>query len=368
MVKRKNLKGGGSKPKKERIRPPRYAPVEEQTEEEFVAAQKHALHLVQAGQSAEANKFLARRGFTHRLADCILRYTYEEDLPAATSDFSFSSADYKPYVRGADNALPTTMLRFMQEAFASSDSPFWAAHQYSVDPPSPYFSYVHDLSKAPTSGLEDVIHYLKQLAMERFPKVKNAKFAEWWTHCRPHNSGHQFHFDSADEGRDGVRNPIVSTVMFLEAPVGGPTCVTDQAFGGTALAKHGWLVHPKENRFVVFNGKVLHGVVPGRGPGKFSLLLRPRRVTFMVAFWDIDVRKSAPAPGERPSSAMPLNWKGDDAWKALLRPRVVLPDEEKDNVAKDVTPLPVDRVWERVGAMGGFESRMPGYDQCFQGF
>ncbi|EQC34055.1 hypothetical protein SDRG_08269 [Saprolegnia diclina VS20] len=319
MVKRKADRDGSAKRKKERVRPPRYAPVEEESEAEFIAAQKHALHLIQAGQTSEANKFLARRGFTHRLATCVLRYTYEEDLPPPSADaFSFTAADYRPYVRGADNALPPTMLHFMQDAFASSDSPFWAAHQYSVDPPSPYFSYVHDLSKPPSSGLEDVIHYLKNLAMERFPNVKNAKFAEWWTHCRPHHSGHQFHFDSADEGRDGVRNPIVSTVMFLEAPVGGPTCVSDQAFGGTSLAKHGWLVHPKENRFVVFNGKVLHGVVPGRGPGRFSLLLKPRRVTFMVAFWEIDVRKPAPAPGARPSSAMPLNWKDDADAKTSL--------------------------------------------------
>ncbi|OQR96566.1 hypothetical protein THRCLA_07246 [Thraustotheca clavata] len=368
MVKRKGVgKERKTLRKKERIRDDNTR--NEETEEEYIAAQKHALHLIQAGQFQEANKFLARRGFTHRLANCILRYTYEQDiLPAFADEFSFVEKDYRPYVRGADNALPPTMLNFMKHAFASSDSPFWEAHQYSVDPPSPYFSYVYDLSQAPSSGLEDVIHYIKKLATKRFPNVKNAKFAEWWTHCRPHNSGHQLHFDSADEGRDGVRNPIVSTVMFLEAPVGGPTCVTDQPFGGSSLAKNGWLVHPKENRFIVFNGKVLHGVVPGRGPGRFSLLLKPRRVTFMVAFWEIDVRKSAPPPDSRPSSAMPLSLKGDEEWKARLRLRCILPEDEIDNNVEEVTPLPIEKVWERVSSIGAFDNRMPGYDQCFQGF
>src|SRR4051812_969890 len=43
----------------------------------------------------------------------------------------------------------------------------------------------------------------------------SATHAEWWAHCRPHASGHQLHFDSDDEGRGGVRNPSVSTVLYL---------------------------------------------------------------------------------------------------------------------------------------------------------
>jgi hypothetical protein len=36
------------------------------------------------------------------------------------------------------------------------------------------------------------------------------------------------HFDSDDEGVGGVRNPIISTVIYLTDGVGGPTLVTDQ--------------------------------------------------------------------------------------------------------------------------------------------
>lgn len=47
------------------------------------------------------------------------------------------------------------------------------------------------------------------------------RYAEWWAHCRRHPAGHQLHFDSDDEGAGGVRNPIVSTVVYLtgETPV-----------------------------------------------------------------------------------------------------------------------------------------------------
>lgn len=36
--------------------------------------------------------------------------------------------------------------------------------------------------------------------MRHFPAVAEARFAEWWAHCRPHGSGHQMHFDSDNEG------------------------------------------------------------------------------------------------------------------------------------------------------------------------
>ena len=50
-------------------------------------------------------------------------------------------------------------------------------------------------------------------------------FAEWWVHTRPHNSGHQLHFDSDDEGvKRGVSgqplHPHCSTVLCLDENVG----------------------------------------------------------------------------------------------------------------------------------------------------
>lgn len=66
---------------------------------------------------------------------------------------------------------------------------------------------------------------------------------------------------------DGVRNPIVSTVLYLSEGVGGPTLVTTQHLQDTMLAARGWLAFPKLNRLVAFDGSYLHGVVPGRPSG-----------------------------------------------------------------------------------------------------
>lgn len=90
-------------------------------------------------------------------------------------------------------------------------------------------------------------------------------------------SGHQLHFDSDNEGIGGIRNPIVSSVVYLSAAsgeneettlsegratcaaaIGGPTLVTDQCMGGP-LATQGWLAYPAVNRVTLFDGRVLHG-------------------------------------------------------------------------------------------------------------
>jgi hypothetical protein len=68
-----------------------------------------------------------------------------------------------------------------------------------------------------------------------------------------------------------VRNPIVSTVLYLSEGVGGPTLMTNQYLEDTKLAARGWLAFPKLNRLVVFDGSYLHGVIPGR----FQALVHP---------------------------------------------------------------------------------------------
>ena len=325
-----------------------------------------ALYLIQTGRVHEADHLIAELGCTHRLAECILRYdlpnqsTNESQATSPSSHNQSGRGAHRKYMFACDEALPPEMLQVMKSAFSSKDSVFWEAHSYSVSPPSPYFSYVHDLSQKSAHGLDDVVRHAQRVAAKGFPNVMNATFAEWWVHCRPHNSGHQFHFDSADEGRGGVRNPIASTVLYLEAACGGPTCVTDQKFGEPKLGEEGWLAHPKENRFVAFDGRVLHGVVPGRG---FQMLLSARRVTFMVAFWEHDVRQEHNS-GDPPGSAMPLPLEAE--WMQPLLPRL---SSDKNPIVREVEPHRLPRVWERVGKAGkGLGSRMPSYSQCFQGF
>ena len=56
--------------------------------------------------------------------------------------------------------------------------------------------------------------------------------------------------------------------------------MTDQTFGSEA--SRCWAAAPRANRLLAFDGRALHGVLPGAGaaPG--------RRVTFMVNFWACD--------------------------------------------------------------------------------
>lgn len=56
-----------------------------------------------------------------------------------------------------------------------------------------------------------------------------------------------------------------SVVVYVTGDVGGPTLVTTQRLTSKRLADRGWIVHPRVNRVCMFDGGVLHGVIPGRG-------------------------------------------------------------------------------------------------------
>jgi len=107
------------------------------------------------------------------------------------------------------------------------------------------------------------------------------------------------HFDSDDEGLGRViKHPICSAVVYVTGGIGGPTLVTNQTPRSKQLATRGWLVGPEEGRVAVFDGEMLHGVIPGRGvcpalpstsaaaaAGFSSKPGDARRITLMVAFW-----------------------------------------------------------------------------------
>lgn len=57
----------------------------------------------------------------------------------------------------------------------------------------------------------------------------------------------------------------LSVVVYVTGDVGGPTLVTTQRLTSKRLADRGWIVHPRVNRVCMFDGGVLHGVIPGRG-------------------------------------------------------------------------------------------------------
>lgn len=40
-----------------------------------------------------------------------------------------------------------------------------------------------------SSSMHQLAHYLQQLGAQHFPDLKDAKYAEFWAHCRRHSSG-----------------------------------------------------------------------------------------------------------------------------------------------------------------------------------
>ena len=304
-----------------------------------------------------------------------------------------------------DGVLPADMLAALQRAF-SPNSPFWHEHGYECGK-SPFFSYIHALDQPPRIGFDYVLAKLLHHACEHFPRARAARFAEWWAHCRPHGIGHQLHFDSDDEGEGGIRNPLVSSALYLTSGVGGPTLVTEQK-AGQALAQRGWSVMPEENRYLLFDGKLLHGVVPGCGAvGREGGSSGRRRITLMVAFWQtIETRPSAVPSSARP---FPYDYTADakslgscDAavaasWAPLFDWPTSRPESEAPVRAVESPLYPVQPVWELTpasrhngcshddslsktgqslpnirdrdhGASWLYSARtMPSYEQCFQG-
>mmetsp|Transcript_27935 Transcript_27935/g.67905 ORF Transcript_27935/g.67905 Transcript_27935/m.67905 type:complete len:136 (+) Transcript_27935:1499-1906(+) len=135
------------------------------------------------------------------------------------------------------------------------------------------------------------------------------------------------------------------------------------------------MAFPKLNRLVIFDGKVLHGVIPGVGVKEDGA----RRVTFMCAFWDrLNVRPRAETPGA--AQMMPLTNCKHYSWhRGFLR----INKDDKGNpdfgLGKKVCggrPEGLTRlakVWEFVHQGSSYRSNAKketnlSYEDCFQGF
>jgi len=281
-----------------------------QAPENEAASAMHAALQLWYGKSKAFN------GTLYGLSPGVLRHMQDEAYHATSAQsLAFSppseqSEDLHPRrLRIVDGALPESLLSLMNHVFGVG-APFWQAHGYScmgnetrVSQPG-FFSYAHRLEGDPASSLDQVIRYIHQLAVEAFPEAAQAQQVEWWAHCRPHAFGHQLHYDSEDEGRGGIRHPVVSTALYLTGgEVGGATLLTDQVRGG-GLAAQGWSAFPRKNRLAMFKGDQYHGVIPGGGcPGQQCVSkLGERRISIMFAFWERFTERpfnqSAPGSGQ----------------------------------------------------------------------
>ena len=165
-----------------------------------------ALLLCQRGEDEDARNLLQFMGFTHRLGRDVLRYASSPVEACAEA-----SKDADDVVRAFDDALDAETLRFLRGAFARyptrEDRRLRIAPLARDDyfrPTTGFFSYVHRLGdEAPENVMDVVVERVREIASLAFPRVKTARFAEWWAHARPHSDGHQLHFDSHDEGAEG---------------------------------------------------------------------------------------------------------------------------------------------------------------------
>jgi hypothetical protein len=118
--------------------------------------------------------------------------------------------------------------------------------------------------------------------------------AEWWigrsyTTVVPIG----FHFDQDVKAPRGLRHPTLSSVLFFNRVRGGHLAITDQRPGPRGeprprIAGALRTVAPEPNRYVVFDGRLFHGVLDAKGKTPGRRLAGPRgrlRVTLVVNFW-----------------------------------------------------------------------------------
>eukprot|EP00605_Chrysophyceae_sp_TOSAG23-4_P001997 GSChrysophyteH1.ASY1.ANO1.2211.1 assembled CDS len=371
------------------------------------AKSRLCLLLCQSGRHNEACKYLRSLGHTWRLSRAVLNYSIPSsvetpDPPASPAGTGSGASKGEQIARCWDSVLSDGELKYLRSMFRP-DSPYWSAHRYDLSSNSGrevgYISYQYPFTeRKAVCYLEKVIEKLQKLVQNAFPAVApvsssagECTTAEWWVHSRVHSSGHQLHYDSDETALgDGHTpcHPIASCVVYLDdndnndtsVCTGGPTVVTNQTLGGS-LATTGYLCHPKVNRVCAFDGRYLHGVLPGKGPSRVP---GSRRLTFMVGFWRTlrarpktspGAGQMLPAPDGSPfTSCRELHAE----WRAALQSGTEDESEQEGNPATasraiaSVSPEPVDAVWEPVDAqttslrLGGVG--LPKYNACFQGF
>jgi len=283
-----------------------------------VAAYQLATLLLQDATTAkEGDGLVWRLGFRLRLADEALRYDVTLSRPPRR-------APNAPRV--VDGALSDANLRSLAAIFGR-DAAYWEAHSGE----NGFYSYNVPLDDAgPLGGL---LRALRPAA-----GVEGATSGEVWAHAREADGAHQLHYDldeSALRTTGETRSPIKSSVFYLETVDndGAPTLVMARRLGDSGENAAGWLVAPRPNRLLTFDGSLLHCVVP---PIPAPADAARRRITVMVGWWGPDVTVGDPA---RPSPNRPLI---DAAWL----PAVAF--DEASPTLEATAPHAVARAWRRV--------------------
>jgi len=149
--------------------------------------------------------------------------------------------------------------------------------------PNPPHSYWVDARKPPENLIELVIDCLHRTVLPGRTFVG----AEWWFRRESTAVSKKLHFDK-DEAlahKGQYVHPNLGSDFYL-TDVGGHTLVTDQTCSpdGRTMSPpeptERRIVAPRENRYMVFDGRLLHAVLPARTDA------HTERTTLLVNWWD----------------------------------------------------------------------------------
>jgi hypothetical protein len=178
-------------------------------------------------------------------------------------------------VRAIDSALPEPLVRRARAAISRLGGERLRAS---------YFTTFWMPRKAvPQHSLEEAV-----LALWKLARPRGCEGAEWWI-GRAHTTYIPigFHFDQDVKGRQH-RHPIISSVFFFNRVRGGQLAVTDQV-PGSAGPRRLETVAPRRNRYAMFRGDLLHGVLDAQGRTPRRRMEGPPgrlRITLVVNFWE----------------------------------------------------------------------------------
>jgi tetratricopeptide (TPR) repeat protein len=279
-----------------------------------VALSNLAVLLSQMGLHDEAEVAIGRIGCQARIAPNVWRCANNDDEGAATTTTTPKAAPARIYPR----AIPKPLLACLQHAF-NKDARYWAENHYEENPG--YFSWWYNVSMPPLNMVEALI---RDIMLPLVDECNASKFAnsddpivgaEWWVHKRKvgRNLGHALHWDTDESslnrlGAQGLRHPCWSSVCYLggnSTESSGKTVVFELRTDGKEYPKKCWVAKPTGNGDVlVFDGSLLHGVLPGRGGSASSGAADAAggsgdgddtRLTLMVGFWSVDLMKNRQA-------------------------------------------------------------------------
>lgn len=148
--------------------------------------------------------------------------------------------------------------------------------------------------------IEEAILYLKKYVKLNQGMLKHGKNtcrydniagAEWWVQVRTGSESIGFHFDKDEalaSNKGIMAHPAISTVTYL-SDIGAPTMILNQTTPDgnreiPEIPQEAYLIYPKSNNHLLFNGNLQHGVVSSAASRTSSTSIK-KRVTLLINWW-----------------------------------------------------------------------------------